>query len=591
MKTPLDTTTNTVATCSSAKTVAKDLSLTTLPAELLAKITDRLALTEQLLLGRQVGNHHLLDFITHQLATKRCLVLEINHPTEEPAYVTPNPLNGLLRRQLDLWRAAICRIVKQQQLEPSFSVKSEPNARKQNQKQSSSSAFTATALFEELDERVLDRVAEDKKKKKAKEDFSLLKVESVSLSSDEISTVATAASAPVVENENKVVAKDKNERKDEEEDQNDMWEDWDEAEHAWESAHGYDRSVAAALRRDIGLQSRLLPSLTSLEVDFLINDSKCEKIAHGALAALLHSPCSSSPEKAKDEEKESGHNQRQPPLQLTSFALYALNFEPCIFLINFLASFYKILSTTVTPPAAAAALLSAPSDADADSNVPLPNTGSSTTSATSTETATATSTCSNCSLESLKSLTLFRRRTNLLNSVSVDAEDYGERWRQATVDPLGTRRPLAAFPAVEELVLGGIDGSELAFLLAGSTPLFPALRRLVLVLHHLPHQNSKTVTVEALAAQLGAMPAERRHQLTALSVYTFEGLLELHKGEVKREKREMMKEKEMMKGDDQEEINDDEENGKVVVNLAHGKLVAYVKKHFPAVTRFNGQPI
>ena len=517
MATP-DTTTTPTATSSSssgAQAVIADSpgqSLTTQPREVLVQITDCLPLSEQLRLGRQVGSRHLFDFITHLLPTKRSLKLEINYAPQAPAFETPNPLNAALRRQLDLWRAAVRRIVKQQQPPP------EPErnplnsnlhkSKQQNPKHSSSSAaFTAFPLFEEVDNRFPERVTTEEEKKK------------------------------------KMIAQQE--------------------DKAFESAHGYVPSAAAAFRRHFGFQPRLLSSLTSFEVDITFHETDCLEIAAAALAALLHS----SPRHHDDED----HQPR--PIQLRSFAFYTLSFGSEVFLLSFLARLYKILSTTVTPPAPAA-----PN---------APNAASTVTPETPTN--------SSSSLESLKSLTLFGRRPFLVDTFG-DAESD---WLQGPLysDPIPR---LPVFPAVEELVLGGIDGSggggsgggELAFLLGGSSssspplPLFPALQRLVLVLHHL---TKEMVTVELVAATLQAISAPVRRQLTALSVYSFEGLLALHKRQSRREAKEAVKDGD--DEDDEEEMEEEEDETEEVVNLAHGKLVAYVREHFPAVVRFNGQPI
>ncbi|KAH9387782.1 hypothetical protein TYRP_008979 [Tyrophagus putrescentiae] len=556
MATP-DTTTTPTATSSSssgAQAVIVDSpgqSLTTQPREVLVQITDCLPLSEQLRLGRQVGSRHLFDFITHLLPTKRSLKLEINYAPQAPAFETPNPLNAALRRQLDLWRAAVRRIVKQQQPPP------EPErnplnsnlhkSKQQNPKHSSSSAaFTAFPLFEEVDDRFLGRVAMEEKRKKKKMIVAQQEDCCSSLPKGSSTDEAALSSSPVVGNEDKVEAKDDekdedkgDEDEDEDEDEELQYAEPDEAELAFESAHGYVPSAAAAFRRHFGLQPRLLSSVTSFEVSYLSHDTDCLKVAAAALAALLHS----SPRREGDEDEEEDHQPR--PIQLRSFAFYTLSFGSEVFLLSFLARLYKILSTT-----------------------------------------------------SLKSLTLFGRRPFLVDTFG-DAESD---WRQGPLysDPIPR---LPVFPAVEELVLGGIDGSggggggggELAFLLGGSSsssppppPVFPALQRLVLVLHHLTKET--VVTVEAVAATLQAISAPVRRQLTALSVYSFEGLLALHKRQSRREAKEAVKEAKMAKGDDQEEEEEEEETGKVV-NLAHDELVAYVREHFPAVVRFNGQPI
>ncbi len=583
MATP-DTTTN--SSSSGAQAVIADSpgqSLTTQPREVLVQITDCLPLSEQLRLGRQVGSRHLFDFITHLLPTKRSLKLEINYAPQAPAFETPNPLNAALRRQLDLWRAAVRRIVKQQQQPPPPSEpeqnqsphSSNPQKSKlQNPKHSSSSAaFTAFPLFEEVDDRFLGRVAMEEKRKKKKMIVAQQEDCCSSLPKGSFTDEAALSSSPVVGNEDKVEAKDDekdedqgDEDEDEDEDEELQYAEPDEAELAFESAHGYVPSAAAAFRRHFGLQPRLLPSVTSFEVSYLSHDTDCLKVAAAALAALLHS----SHRREGDEDEGDDEDHQPRPIQLRSFAFYTLSFGSEVFLLSFLARLYKILSTTVTPPA--------------DPNAP--NAASTVTPETPTN--------SSSSLESLKSLTLFGRRPFLVDTFG-DAESD---WRQGPLysDPI-LRLPV--FPAVEELVLGGIDGSggggsggELAFLLGGSSasPLFPALQRLVLVLHHL----KEVVTVEAVVATLQAISAPVRRQLTALSVYSFEGLLALHKRQSKREAKEMVKEAKMAKGDDQEEEEEmeeeEDETGKVV-NLAHDELVAYVREHFPAVVRFNGQPI
>ncbi|KAH9399955.1 hypothetical protein TYRP_017524 [Tyrophagus putrescentiae] len=551
--TTITTTTTTTTSSSGAQTVIVDssASLTTQPPEVLVQITDCLTLSEQAQLRSQVGSRHLFNFITHLLPTKRSLKLEIAYRPHKPEIKTPISINAVQRQQLNFYRAAVRRVVKQQQQpappkpEPSpHNFKLQKAASKQqNPKQSSSAAFTAFPLFEKVDDRFLYQIEMEeflkfKKKMDVQKEDSLLPKGS----SDE-----AVLSSSVAVNENKVEAKDVKFE----------YAESTNANMAFEMAHGYIPLAAAAFRRHVDFQPHLLSSLTNFEVNCTSHDTDCMKITAAALAALLHSPRREDEDDGKEED---GHHKRAGPIQLTSFAIYLLTFGLSIFVISFLARLYKILSSTVTPPAH-------------NASTPTLETPYST---------------ANSSLESLKSLTLFACRSLPNETTGFDVEGA---WRRGPLysDPIHC---LPVFPAVEELVLGSICGDELTFLLGSyPLPLFPALKRLVLVLplKKTGASAAAETTVEFVTSALQAVSAQVRQQLTALSVYSYDGLRALHKRECKREEKEAKAK--MGKGNDQNEEEKEDGETEEVVNFAYGELVAYVKEHFPAVVRFNGQSI
>ncbi|KAH9390327.1 hypothetical protein TYRP_023154 [Tyrophagus putrescentiae] len=330
-------------------------------------------------------------------------------------------------------------------------------------------------------------------------------------------------------------------------------------EKAYEISHGYLPWLATAFRRTVGFQPRLLPSLDNFVVVAASTITNCMDMAAAALAALLHSPHKSSDKVENDNNQEETDHQSSPIL-LNSFAFYAITFDSTSMLMSFLARLYKILSTTEIPPV--------PSLSGKFPTTPMGHFKSLRPQAPFTT--------PNSSLKSLKSLTLvsfWPFGDNLLTMA-----DLEKQWRSGPhlCDPLSC---LPIFPAVEELVLGGIENGMLAFLLS-SSGLFPALQRLVLVFH-----SKETDAVKPVISSLQCISAECRRQLTALSVYSFDGLLKLHRRESDREAKEAAKS--VKKNEDQEEKEDETE----VVSLALSDLLAYVKNNFPKVERFNGQPL
>lgn len=130
---------------------------------------------------------------------------------------------------------------------------------------------------------------------------------------------------------------------------------------------------------------------------------------------------------------------------------------------------------------------------------------------------------------------------------------------------------------VEELLLGGILFNALSLLLGSHS--FPALRRLGLVL-----ESEEQITEQALAGYFEKMSAERRQMITHLSVYTYDSLKEYHNGELKKE------EERMKQFHEQEKM----EKKEVVLSIPSDSIIAlmgYIKREFPSVIRFNGQPI
>lgn len=130
---------------------------------------------------------------------------------------------------------------------------------------------------------------------------------------------------------------------------------------------------------------------------------------------------------------------------------------------------------------------------------------------------------------------------------------------------------------VEELLLGGILFNALSLLLGSHS--FPALRRLGLVL-----ESEEQITEQALAGYFEKMSVERRQMITHLSVYTYDSLKEYHNGELKKE------EERMKQFHEQEKM----EKKEVVLSIPSDSIIAlmgYIKREFPSVIRFNGQPI
>ncbi|KAH9390328.1 hypothetical protein TYRP_023155 [Tyrophagus putrescentiae] len=508
MEIPVTTTTASSSSLGDQTVSDSPNSLTTQPSEMLTQIADFLPLTEQLRLRGQVGNHRLLNFITEFLSEKRKLMLKINYLPYETIY---GSMTKFLNDGL-LEQIGVCRAavrrIVKQQSQPP-DLSSNPNLIKSKQ---NTQPLSSSSVFKAFP---LWEVVDDcflsrmaMEMKKKKKDEEIMY---------------------------KYITPDK-------------------AEKAFQKAHGYIPSVVAAFRRSVGFQPRLLHFLTSFEVVSISNDTESLEIAAAALASFLHSTHKPSDDEVENENEEEETDQQSSHIQLDSFAFYALSFGSNQFPIsNILARLYKILSLTEMPPA------------------PSVDNFTSTCTVTSSTPKTFYTTQPNSSLESLKSLTLVSTRANFdIFSFGRIVEECESDWRSDPIysDPLS----LPIFPAVEELVLGGIHDEDVAFLFGSLSPVFPALQRLVLVL-----KSKETGSVKPVIATLRCISAQCRQHLTALSVYSFGGLLALHRRESELEAKEAAKK--VKKNEDQEEEEDKPE----VVSFVLDELLAYVREHFPKV--------